>query len=97
VIDMTQYKIKKVWNGKQPKRDPENEHLEDLIYILYKQDKLECYFESVRLVHGFLRNNHARVEEVHYHRKQPIAVKGYLPLGCLRIKAKERKNAKQVI
>ncbi|MFP4050780.1 MAG: hypothetical protein ACLFVB_03470 [Thermoplasmata archaeon] len=94
---MSDFEIKESWNGKQPKRDPDAEYLENLIYIMYRENKLEVYFESVKLVHGFLKNKHAEIGEVHYHNDQPIAVKGYLPLGCLRIKGEKRKHPKIVI
>ncbi len=89
--------IRNEWNGKQPIRDPDAEYRENLMYIEYQQKRVEAYFESVKLVEGFLRNDYAEIEKVYHHEDRPIAVKGYLPLGCLRIKEEKRKNEKAVI
>ncbi len=96
------YEIETEWNGEEAKNDPTREYTENLIYILYKENLLDCYFEDQRLVNGFLNHDHIEeIEEIHYHKKddRPIAVKGYLPLAVLSIKNKPRKEkyAKNVI
>ena len=97
---MSKVDIRKDWNGKEAKNDPTREYTENLIYILYKENLLDCYFEDQRLVNNFLNHDHIEeIEEIRYHNNRPIAVKGYLPLTVLTISNKPRKEkyAKNVI
>ncbi|MFW5927673.1 MAG: hypothetical protein ACOCSL_00615 [Thermoplasmatota archaeon] len=93
---MKRYTTKKEWNGKRAKNDPQKEYAENLIYLLYKENQIEVYFESQRLVNGILEHNHLEeIEEIHYDQRddRPISVKGKLPLNVLTIKSKPRKKA----
>jgi len=95
------YEVRTSWNNEPPKKDPLSveygDRCEDLIYILYKDKKIECYFETLRLVSGFLKNDNSMIERIRYHNNRPVSVKGYLPLGCLTIKGVERSNPYSVI
>ena len=94
---MTRYRKTGSWNGEEPINDPDVEYHEDIMYINYKENIVECKFESKRLVHGFLRNKKSEIEVVHYLKNKPVAVEGNIPLGCLTIKNTERTNTKSVI
>lgn len=94
---MNKYSKREKWNGKKPIEDPMREYHEDLIYIRYEEEIIECYFESRKLAYGILRNEHFEIKEVQYYGDRPISVEGYLPLGCLRIKSVPRKTVRAVI